>query len=83
MEVAIVSIGNSKGIRIPKAILEQCHIKQEVNLETKGESIIIKPLKREPRKDWEKAFQKMHENKDDELLIGDRIDLDMENWEWQ
>lgn len=83
MEVAIVSIGNSKGIRIPKAILEQCHIKQEVNLETKGESIIIKPLKRESRKDWEKAFQKMHENKDDELLIGDRIDLDMENWEWQ
>lgn len=83
MEAVIVSIGNSKGIRIPKVILEQCHIKQRVYLETKGESIIIRPLRREPRKDWGQAFQKMHENKDDQLIIDDNIDLAMERWEWK
>lgn len=83
MEAAIVSIGNSKGIRIPKIILEQCHIKQRVNIETKGESIIIRPLRSEARKNWGQSFQKMHENKDDQLLIDDAIDLGMERWEWK
>lgn len=83
MKATITPIGNSKGIRIPKAVLEQCHIKKTVNMEVKGESIIIKPCKEEPRKDWEQVFRKMHENKDDELLIEDNIDLDMERWEWK
>lgn len=82
MKVAIVPVGNSKGIRIPKIILEQCHIKESVELETKGEVIVIKPFKREPRKDWEQAFKEMHENRDDRLMIDDYVDLNIEDWEW-
>lgn len=82
MKSAIIPIGNSKGIRIPKIILEQCRINRNIILEVKGRSIIIKPFKEEPRKGWEQAFKKMHESKDDQLIIEDSIDLDMERWEW-
>ncbi len=82
MRADIVPIGNSKGIRIPKTILEQCHIKKEVVLEVEDDSIIIKPVKREPRKNWEQCFKKMKENKDDKLIIDDKIDLDVVEWEW-
>lgn len=82
MRADIVPIGNSKGIRIPKTILEQCHIKKEVVLEVEDDSIIIKPVKRETRKNWEQCFKKMKENKDDKLIIDDKIDLDVVEWEW-
>ncbi|MCH5434723.1 AbrB/MazE/SpoVT family DNA-binding domain-containing protein, partial [Leptospira interrogans serovar Canicola] len=32
MKASVVKIGNSKGIRIPKAVLEECHIEEEVDL---------------------------------------------------
>lgn len=82
MKAAIVPIGNSKGIRIPKTILEQCHIDKEVVLEIEGNTIIIKPSIKEPRKEWEQYFRKMKESGEDQLIIGDKIDLDMEGWEW-
>ena len=31
MKTTIIPIGNSKGIRIPKAIIEQCHIEKDVD----------------------------------------------------
>jgi antitoxin MazE len=80
MELSIINIGNSKGIRLSKTILEKysMHDKIEVILE-KG-YIVIKP-KSEPRKGWEKAFQKMHENVDDQLLINDIFeDETFEEW---
>ncbi|MEK7825124.1 MAG: AbrB/MazE/SpoVT family DNA-binding domain-containing protein [Nitrospirota bacterium] len=82
MKAAIVPIGNSKGIRIPKTLLEQCHIDKEVVLEVEGNNIIIKPSIKEPRKEWEQYFRKMKESGEDQLIIGDKIDLDMEGWEW-
>jgi len=82
MKAAVIPIGNSHGIRIPKIILEQCHIRKNIELEVKGETITIKPFRKKPRKDWELAFKKMHENKGDRLIIDDSIELDVENWEW-
>jgi len=82
MKATIIPIGNSKGIRIPKAILEQCNISEKVSLEIKGNSIIIKPITNKPRKDWDKYFKMMHDKKEDSLMINDQIDLEMEDWEW-
>ena len=82
MKAAIVPIGNSKGIRIPKTILEQCHITKEVVLEIEGNNIIIKPATKEPRKGWDQHFRKMKEEREDLLIINDKIDLDMAGWEW-
>ncbi len=83
MKTKLVSIGNSKGIRIPMAILKQFNIENEVDLEVKKEMIVIKPIKTKSREGWENAFRLMHERKDDVLLIDETIDSAIENWEWK
>ncbi len=80
MDVSVISIGNSKGIRLSKTLLEKYNITDKVELILERGYIILKP-KKEPRKDWEKAFKKMHENCDDELLIDDVFeDENPEEW---
>ena len=82
MRASLVRIGNSKGIRIPKAILEQCNITDEVNLEIKDNKIIIEPVN-SPRKGWDEAFKEMAKNGDDKLLDMPESSWDEEEWEWK
>ena len=82
MLINIVPIGNSKGIRIPKAILDQCDIKNEVDLEVENGKITIEPIKRIPRNGWTESLIKMTETGEDQLLLKDNIYLEMEDWEW-
>jgi antitoxin MazE len=82
MKVNIVSIGNSKGIRIPKSILDQCNFNREAELEVQNNKLVIKPVKRKVREGWDKAFKLMHERKEDVLAVNDSLDLEMENWKW-
>ena len=83
MKTSVVKIGNSKGIRLPKIILNQCQIENEVDLQLKNNFIIIKPVpSKKIRKNWAEVFKKMHSNNDDKLLIQDSLDLNMEDWEW-
>lgn len=81
IKTKLIQIGNSKGIRIPKHILERLKLKNEIELIIDDETnqIHIRALN-VPRKNWEEAFQKMHENGEDELLIDDGFDL--EAWDW-
>lgn len=51
----IIQIGNSKGIRIPKPIIEQIGIFDEVELVIENDELIIRPLLK-PRQGWEQAF---------------------------
>lgn len=82
MKTHIVPIGNSKGIRIPRTVLDLCRIKDTVELSVKGEVIIIRPLRRRPRAGWEDAFRKMHQEGGDRPLIPENLDLDLGDWEW-
>lgn len=82
MKLNVVQIGNSKGIRIPKTILNQCNIENEIDLEVENGKIIMYPISKKPRENWDKYFKQMKENKDDKLIIDDKIDLEMDNWEW-
>jgi len=70
MELSVINIGNSKGIRLSKTILEKYNIKDKVEITLEQGFIMLKP-KTEPRKGWEKSFKKMHENGDDQLLMDD------------
>ncbi len=83
MKTKLVSIGNSKGVRIPKTILEECNMKNDVELIVDGDRIIITQLKTAHRRGWDKAFQLMHERKEDSLLFDESVDIDMEDWEWK
>ncbi|MBN2683126.1 MAG: AbrB/MazE/SpoVT family DNA-binding domain-containing protein [Bacteroidales bacterium] len=80
MEVAIIRIGNSKGIRFSKTIIEKYNLRDKVDLILEKGQIVIKPLTR-PRKGWEKAFSEMSEQGDDRLLFNDVFDDEnLEEW---
>lgn len=80
METAIIKIGNSKGLRLSKTILEKYQIKDKVELVLEKEQIIIRPIE-SPRKNWEEKFRKMAENEDDQLLMDDVFeDENLEEW---
>ncbi len=67
MITKVIKIGNSRGIRIPKHIIEQKGLNDEVELEVKNDSLVIKPVKK-TRANWDLSFKLMSENKDDILL---------------
>jgi antitoxin MazE len=68
MQVSVVKIGNSKGIRLSKALLEKYQITDKVELVLESEHILLKPVL-EPRSNWEASFKEMHSRGDDNLLI--------------
>jgi len=80
MEVSIIKIGNSKGIRLSKTLLEKYNIRDTVDLILEKGQIIIKPVA-VPRKGWDKAFMEMNANGDDDLLINELFDdEDFDEW---
>ena len=80
MQVSIIDIGNSKGIRLTKTLLEKYEIRDKVELILEKGRIILKPIPK-PRQKWEKAFQQMHANGDDKLMINDVfVDANLEEW---
>lgn len=70
MEIPIIQIGNSKGFRLSKTLIEKYNIKDKVEVILEKGFIILKPIP-SPRKSWEKAFKKMNDQDDDQLLIDD------------
>jgi antitoxin MazE len=81
VELSVINIGNSKGIRLSKTVLEKYGIQDKIELILEKGFIILKP-KSEPRKNWEKAFEKMHKSGDDQLLINDVFDDEnFEEWD--
>ena len=80
MEVSVIKIGNSRGIRLSKILLEKYCIKDTVDLILEKGQIVIKPISK-PRKGWEKAFKEMAENGDDRLLFDDVFeDENLKEW---
>lgn len=85
MITKVIKIGNSRGIRIPKSMIDQSGIQDEVELEIQEDRIIIKTLP-EIRKNWSWAFKKMSELKDDHLLDKEALNRqsswDNKEWNW-
>ena len=80
MEISIIKIGNSKGFRLPKTILEKYNISDKIELILEKGQIILKPIS-EPRKGWDKAFKKMNKEGDDQLFFDDVFeDENFDEW---
>jgi antitoxin MazE len=83
MKARVIKIGNSKGIRLPKKILEQVGLGEEVVLEASRGTIVIRPASK-PRATWGACFQEMAKHGDDRLLdteiSGSSWDKE---WEWK
>jgi len=82
MKANIIPIGNSKGVRIPKVVLEQCHFSKEIDMIVEGDTLILKSLKKRPRHGWDEAFKLMRKRGEDKLFIDDAIDMGIKDWQW-
>jgi len=85
VKTRIVKIGNSKGVRIPKAMLEQLGLGEEVELSVREDQLVIRPS-RSPRADWAGQFELMAKRGDDRLLDDQAVSpsrWDAEEWEWK
>ncbi len=82
MKAKIVRIGNSRGIRLPKLLIEQAGLDDEVELEIRDGKIVISRVGR-PRQGWAEAAESLASRGEDELLDGPvSTRFDREDWEW-
>ncbi|MGJ5632268.1 AbrB/MazE/SpoVT family DNA-binding domain-containing protein [Nostoc sp. CALU 1950] len=77
----IVKIGNSQGIRIPKLLLEQSGIGEEVEIEIQDCQLIVRAAS-QSRKGWEEAFATMAKQQDN-VLLDDAVTTEWEHVEWE
>ena len=77
MLVNLVRIGNSKGVRLPKAVIEQAGLTDEIDLEVRDGKVILSPAK-QSRTEWDVAAQACHEADEDALSDWDATLNDFE-----
>jgi antitoxin MazE len=78
----VINIGNSRGVRIPRTLLEQAGLIDEVEMMVQGDKLVIQSA-RKPRKGWDLAFAEMGRQGDDRMLdewVSTR--WDETEWEW-
>lgn len=80
MKAQIIKIGNSHGIRIPKAVLEETRMSGDVEIEVTADGILIRNISK-PRFNWDAAFKSLND-RDDDLSLG-RTSTGFEKKEWQ
>lgn len=82
MKTRLVRIGNSRGVRLPKAIIAQAGLTEEVELDVREGNVIIASTK-SARSGWADAAKEMRERDEDYLLDPPVSTLfDEKEWEW-
>lgn len=84
VKTRIIRIGNSRGVRIPKPLLDQAGLGEEVEVRAEDDAIVIRP-RSSPRQGWAQAFQRMHERGDDAMtdaLPHGPTSWDEDEWQW-
>jgi antitoxin MazE len=78
----LVQIGNSRGVRLPKPLLQEAGLTDEVEIRARKGAIVIERVGR-PRAGWAEAARQLRERSNDRLLdepVGTRFDD--EEWQW-
>ena len=85
MKALLVSIGNSRGVRIPKPLIEQCGLTDEVDLDVQDGTILIRAPRVRPRAGWTDAFARMAREGDDKPAESrfPSTQWDEDEWEWK
>jgi antitoxin MazE len=83
MKAHIVRIGNSRGIRLPKTLLQESQLEDEVELQAEPGRILISKTAK-PRTGWAEAAQRMRERDEDRLLDQPTSTrFDKKEWTWR
>ncbi len=77
MQANLISIGNSKGVRLPKAVIEQAGLSGQLEMEVSGNAVIIRSARR-VRQDWDAAAAACHQAGEDQLADWDATIGDFE-----
>jgi antitoxin MazE len=83
MRAELVRIGNSRGVRIPKPLIEQVGLGTTVDLRVENDCLVIS-RERRPRLGWLEAFRAAGSASGDELLreSAHPNEFDREEWKW-
>jgi antitoxin MazE len=83
MKVELIRVGNSRGIRLPKAIIEQCGFEGKVELTVQGGVLEVRAAG-QAREGWDEAFARMHAAGDDRLDADAMhpTSWDLDEWRW-
>jgi antitoxin MazE len=83
MKTGLVRIGNSRGIRIPKPLIQQCGFGDTVELHVEQNRLVIAPERR-PRQGWKEAFVAAGSSAPDMLLFEGLPpnEFEAEDWVW-
>ena len=82
LQVAVRAIGNSKGVVIPKIILEQSGIQEIVEMSVEGEKIVLSKPKNRVRESWSKDAEDLAKADEDKLVLGDFVNEEDGDWVW-
>ncbi len=81
----LIRIGNSQGVRIPKAIIEQAHLSdKDLEFKIVDDGLLIQPVKK-PRQGWRKQFDKALQSQESGKIDEEWLDASLasdEDWEW-
>jgi antitoxin MazE len=82
VKTPIIKIGNSRGIRIPKVVIDQVGLGDEVEIDVQRDQLVIRSTAR-PRYGWDEQFQAMAQRGDDQLLDESTpTQWDRSEWKW-
>jgi antitoxin MazE len=82
VKTPIIKIGNSRGIRIPKLLIDQVGLGNEVEIAVQRDQLVIRPTSR-PRYGWDEQFRAMARRGDDRLLDEPAAThWDLSEWKW-
>jgi len=83
LKADLIRIGNSRGVRIPKPVIEQCGLGERVELRVENHRLVISPERR-ARQGWEEAFRAAGPASHDELLLEttESNEFDRKEWRW-
>ena len=82
LQIAIRAIGNSRGVVIPKVILEQSGIEGVAEMSIDGEKIILSKPKSKARENWAADAQNLAKLENDRLILGDFANDEDGDWVW-
>lgn len=83
METRLIQIGNSRGIRIPKALVEAAGLDTPLRLRVVDSGLLIERVGN-PRKGWAEAAKELRDRGESGLLDDPSLTaFDVSEWEWE
>ncbi len=82
----LIRIGNSRGVRIPKIIIQQAGLAdRELEFSLLEDGLLIKPVDNRPRQGWKHLIQEALQAHDGDIVDTEWLDaplIDNSDWEW-